>query len=263
MNNNQPITIARWLCCVAAVTLAACEKDLPLYDSPDDALNFEMAVDRESGEVVERSYSFVYEADDVVQDTIWLRANTQGFLSDSDRPFRLEQIESGTARPDAVAGQHYVGFDDAALQQYYVIPAGANTVLFPVVVKRDASLADSDVSLYFQLRENEHFKQGLPGQRVEMLVISARLSKPADWSDYYMGAYGPVKHRFMIDHTGLRWDDEFVSSFVSGDYGYIRYIMMLLARELKNENTARANQGLRELAEADGREVSFAWGAGF
>ena len=248
---------------MAALLLGGCEKDLPVYDSPDDALNFELTLDSESGEVVERNYSFVYEDDDVQQDTIWMRVNTQGFLSDQDRPFQLQQVAAGTERPDAVAGQHYVSFDDPQLQSFYVIPAGKNTGLFPVVVMRDASLAQSDVSLYFQLRENSHFKQGLPALRTVMLVVSDRLSRPAKWSDYYFGSYGTVKHRFMIDHSGLRWDEDFVSTLVDGDYGYIRYLMMLLARELKEENTARARQNLKPLAEDDGREVAFAWGASF
>ncbi len=243
--------------------LASCEKPLPVYDYDGDALNFELTLNSETGEAMERSYSFVYEGDDVTLDTLWVRVNTQGFVRDYDRPFRLQQIASGTDRPDATPGTHYTGFDDASLAGSYVIPAGQNTALLPVVVRRDASLKEGDVSLYFQLQENEHFKQGLPAQRTAMLVISDRLSRPASWSNYYFGPYGQVKHRFMIDHTGLRWDEDFVSQLVSGDYGYIRYLMMLLARELEQENTARAKQKLRPLAEENGDEVSFSWGASF
>ncbi len=251
---------------VASATLlfyTGCEKELPVYDSPDDALNFEMQINSTTGDIEERNYSFVYEGDDVTRDTLWLRANTQGFLRDYDRHFTLEQIPAGTDRPDAQPSRHYVAFDDPSLQQAYVVPAGQNTVLFPIVLLRDASLADSDVSLYFRLKENDHFKQGLPEQRVVMLAISDRLSRPASWSDYYFNLYGPVKHRFMIDHTGMRWDEPFIQELLAGDTGYIRYLMMLLARELKEENAARAKQGLRPLAEEDGREVGFAWGASF
>jgi len=264
-NNPHPICLVRRGLAASALLLAltACEKDLPVYDSPDDAINFEMLINSTTGEIEERNYSFVYEGDDVTRDTLWLRANTQGFIYDYDRHFSLVQIPSGTERPDAQPGQHYVAFDDASLQQHYVIPAGQNTVLFPVVLLRDASLATGDVSLYFQLKEDDTFKQGLPNQRTVMLVVSDHLSRPASWSDYYFNTYGPVKHRFMIDHTGLRWDEPFIQELLDGDYGYIRYLMMLLARELKEENAARAKQGLRPLAEEDGREVAFAWGASF
>ena len=248
---------------LAGTMLTACEKSLPVYDSPDDALNFEVTLDEETGEAVERNFSFVYEADDVTVDTVWVTAHTQGFLSSADRPFELQQISADAGRGEAVAGQHYTGFDDAEMKNRLVVPAGANSVRFPVIVRRDASLADGDVSLYFQLRPNQNFVQGLQPLRTVKLVISDRLSKPTSWSDYYLGAYGQVKHRFMIDHTGLRWDDDFIRELVSGDWGYIQYLAMLLARELENENASRARQGLKPLAEADGREVSFAWGASF
>lgn len=247
---------------LAAAMLTACEKSLPVYDSPDDALNFEVTLDEE-GIAVERNFTFVYFDDDVLQDTVWVRANTQGFLTDSDRPFELRQISSGTDRPDAVAGQHYVGFDEAEMKSHLVVPAGASTVRFPVIVRRDASLADSDVSLYFQLRENDNFKQGLIPLRTVKLVISNRLSCPPSWSDFYFGTYGTVKHRFMIDHTGLRWDEDFFKELLAGDFGYIQYLGTLLARELKAENARRAADGLMPLKENNGRDVTFAWGASF
>lgn len=249
--------------CAVAVTLCSCEQDLPTYSSPDDALNFEQQVNAETGLVEERNYSFVYEGDSVMRDTIWLRANTQGFLSSSPQPFALEQVAAGTERPDAEAGRHYISFDDPSLASFYIVPAGQNTVLFPVVVLRDATLSQSDVSLYFRLKEGGAFCQGLPDQQLVMLCISDHLSRPASWSDYYFGTYGTVKHRFMIDHTGLRWDEPFISQLLDGDWGYIQYLMMLLARELDAENAARARQGLKALAEDNGKPVLFSWGASF
>lgn len=243
--------------------LAACEKDLPVYNEADDALNFVVTLNEETNEAVEKNVSFVYFDETVTTDTVWIQVNTQGFLSDVDRPFELRQVDAQTERPNAQAGVHYVSFDDEKLRSFYQIPAGANTARFPVVLKRDASLADGDVSLYFQLKDNAYFKQGLLPFRTVKLVISDRLSRPADWEDYYFGVYGTVKHRFMIDHTGLLWDDEFVSKLVTGDWGYIQYLMMLLARELEAENAERAKQGLKPLAEEDGREVAFSWGASF
>ena len=255
---------------LAVAMLTACEKSLPVYDFPDDALNFEVTLDEITGEAIERNFSFVYQTalstdrqSDVKVDTVWVTARTQGFLSTADRSFELQQISAGTERADAVAGQHYISFDDAEMKGRLVVLAGANSVRFPVVVRRDASLADGDVSLYFQLRPNQNFGQGLEPLRTVKLVISDRLAKPTSWSDYYFGAYGQVKHRFMIDHTGLRWDDDFIRELVSGDWGYIQYLAMLLARELESENASRARQGLKPLAEADGREVSFGWGASF
>ncbi|MBQ1773506.1 MAG: hypothetical protein IIZ97_04580 [Prevotella sp.] len=43
-NNPHPICLVKRGLAASALLLAltACEKDLPVYDSPDDAINFEM-----------------------------------------------------------------------------------------------------------------------------------------------------------------------------------------------------------------------------
>ena len=74
-NNPHPICLVKRGLAASALLLAltACEKDLPVYDSPDDAINFEMLINSTTGEIEERNYSFVYEGDDVTRDTLWSR----------------------------------------------------------------------------------------------------------------------------------------------------------------------------------------------
>ena len=202
---------------------------------------------------------------ETVKDTAWFTVNTQGFLSDQDRAFELQQVPAGDGLKDAIPGKHYVSFDSEEMKKYLVIPAHANTVKIPVLVLKDESLDKEDVRLYFQIKENENFKQGLPVYRTAKLVISNQLSKPINWENmymnYYFDDYGPVKHRFMIDVTGLAWDDEFVNNL--SDYGYICYLAGLLYKAVQAENAARTARGEDILREADGTPVTFSYGAYF
>lgn len=242
--------------------LTSCEQDLPVYSDPHDALNFAVTLHEESGEVVEKNYSFVYAGDAVKQDTIWITVNTQGFLSESDRPFLLQQIPAGEGMKDAQAGTHYESFDSESLRtKYLFIPAKAHQRSFPVVLYRDASLAEGDVRLYFQLKPNDNFEQGLIPYRTVKLVISNSLKRPEGWEDYYLGTYGPVKHKFMIDETGLRWDDDFCTNLT--DFGYIQYLTMMLHQRLQVVNAERKKQGLDILKEENGKAVKFDFGASY
>ncbi len=249
---------------LAACFLAtSCEQDLPVYDYPDNELNFSLTLNNVTGIAEETSYSFVFAGSNVQKDTVWFTVNTQGFLSDQDRSFEMRQVSAGEGQKDAVAGQHYVAFDSEEMKKFLIVPAGANTVKVPVLVLKDPSLETEDVRLYFEIKENENFKQGLPPYRTAKLVISNQLSKPTNWSsmylDYYFDAYGPVKHRFMIDNTGLAWDEAFISTL--SDFGYIAYLATKLYKAVEAENAARAARGEDILKEADGTPVTFSFGA--
>ena len=41
---------------------------------------------------------------------------------------------------NAVAGTHYIAFDDPVLAEFYVVPAHSATAHIPVILKRDPSL---------------------------------------------------------------------------------------------------------------------------
>jgi len=92
-------------------------------------------------------------------------------------------------------------------------------------------------------------------------VISNKLSKPEGWESGYFGTYGPVKHKFMIDETGLRWDDEFCTNL--NDFGYIQYLTMYLYQRLQVVNAERKKQGLDILKEATGKAVKFDFGGSY
>ena len=160
INNKVVASVLSCLLVSIVMVLTGCENELPVYDNPHNSLKF------------------VYAGDAVQTDTIWITVNTQGFLSDADRPFQLQQITAGEGLKDAEAGVHYERFDSETMRTKLFIPAKAYTQKFPVVVYRDASLAEGDVHLYFQIKPNEHFEQGLIPYRTVKLAISNSLKRP-------------------------------------------------------------------------------------
>jgi len=156
--------------------------------------------------------TFVYRDPSVVRDTVYFNAYTVGHLGTADRPFLLEQIEVEDAE-NAVAGVHYLPFDHPDLANQYVVRAGAAHQRVPIVLLRDASLKTKDVVLELRIKPNEHFLEGEAGRLWRRVEFTDRLARPQRWAgleeDYVLGPYSRKKHQFMIDVTGLRWDDDF------------------------------------------------------
>ena len=229
--------------------LMSCERALVPYSETQNRLNF-------STDTSTVNISFIYNRA-AQRDTVWFDIFTQGFLSDQDRAFELEQVATGDN--DAVPGKHYVAFTDPEVSKYLFIPSGAVTTSFPLIVLHDASLADDVFTLKFQIKENGNFAQAYPLRSYRKVRMTDMLTRPNSWGaamNYYFGAYGPVKHQFMIDATGLSWDTDFCRDLVY-DYGYVSFLKTKLDAALAEENAARAAQGLGALAEADGTIVVF------
>ena len=265
----------------AALTgLTSCEKDLELYSDPTCRLNFYYAdvkqVNEFKNEMARTNYSFVYAGGAITQDTIWLEVESMGFVADHDRAITLEQVDT-TGVTLAQAGKHYVAFDDPSLAPYYVMPARKARTKLPVVLLRDASLAEQSVVLKVRIKPNENFQAGYGVLQSRSIAFTDRLSMPTNWEKgypipgmesyfptyanylyYYIGRWGQVKHQFLIDQTGQKWDDDYIESLMTGDSSYLTYISLKLADVLAKVNAERRAQGLDVLREADGTEVSLA-----
>lgn len=257
---------------IGLLSLSSCEKDLEVFSDPTCRLNFYYPTVENTSEMDESlsksSFSFVYGADNITRDTVWYEVETMGKLSDSDRPVSLEQVD--TAANMAVAGRHYVAFDDPSLASLYVIPAGKARARIPVVILRDASLKDTSVVLKFRIKANDYFQPGYPAFQTRTLTFTDRMSEPANWTKKYdypgipgyyvsmenvFGKYGQQKHLFLIEHTGKPWDDDYIESLMTGDFSYLQYLMLKMQSELDELNGERAAQGEGPLTEADGTKV--------
>lgn len=238
----------------------ACEQDLPLYNDKNAKLNF-VYEDKKDSTI---TYSFIYNQGGE-RDTIWVPVRTMGFLAQDERHYEVEQVSTG--QNDAVPGKHYLSFDDEAYQGLRVIRAGEVSDSLPIIVLRDASLATQDVQLKLRFKENANFKLGYPDLSFKVITISDQIVKPNRWGNamtFIFGKYGTEKHRFMIAHSKVQWDDEYLKSQGVSNYyiglevqSVFRAMASKFTRELRKVNAARAEQGLAPLAESTGESVSF------
>lgn len=220
--------------CMLLPMFTACEKDLPIYDNSQCWLKFSYSRDADS--LI--SYSFAYGASDVMIDTVKVKIQLMGNIAEYDRPIALEQIMTGDN--DAVSGEHYVPFDDPELtQKYYFLPKNATIAEIPIVLKRSASLKNANYNLKFTIKNNDVFAVGSKERSTRSILIADQLVKPNGWNgtiDYFFGKYSQAKHKFMIDTTGDRWDDDYFSNelyiYVSGDQNYIFWLNQQLRAAL-------------------------------
>lgn len=250
-----------YLLCLAIVAiLSACEQDLPTYSDTTNRLYFKHTYRADS--LV--SYSFAYHQD-LNSDTVWVKVKTLGFIADHDRSFELEQVMTG--EDDAVAGTHYVSFDSPDYKKLLVVKADSTEARIPVVILRDPSLKTKTFTLKFTIKETSEFKRGFLKDCVQYIKITEMLAKPNNWGGlctHYFGAYGPVKHQFMIDVTGDKWDEAYLTEQKFDSYAaaqaYMSFISSKLSAALAKENERRASLGLSPLAEEDGRLIDFVIG---
>ena len=133
---------------------------------------------------------------------------------------------------------------------------------------RDASLKTSTVVLKYRIKANENFVNGFDAYTERVLLFTDQLSEPSKWTygypyydDWtisfadYFGDYGLVKHQFLINETGDKWDDEFIDKLMTGDSNYLQYMYRKMAKRLREVNAERQAQGLDILREADGTPV--------
>ncbi|WP_319479061.1 DUF4843 domain-containing protein [uncultured Draconibacterium sp.] len=167
----------------------------------------------------EFSYSFFYVGSDVTQDTLWIDVRLNGFTSNEDRAINLIQINSGDSA--AVAGKHYIGFDDPVMQEALVMPANEDAVLIPIIMKKTADMETNEFVLDFELVGNDYFVPGIIEHSTFSVTMTAMAVKPQGWDSYYdyaFGEWGQEKMRFLIEYVGYT---DFSASL--GSYDLYKY----------------------------------------
>lgn len=195
-----------------------------------------------------KNYTFYYDGDNVKEDTVYFDVYTVGGITSHDRKFKLEQVQVDGVM-NATADKHYVGFSNQNAMKNFVIKADSVHCAVPIVLLRDPSLKDTNVVLKFQVVENEDFKLGEVANLWREVGITDRLSQPNTWdanfSRYYFGEYSVVKHRFMIDSTGQKWDDSFIVE-IRSDYSLLQYWIGVCKTALIKYNNQHPGQPLRD-----------------
>lgn len=235
-------------------TLYACDEDVyNLWSESATRLSFKFSKNVDSITF----YTFVYEPQTVVKDTIFVDIYTSGFVSKQDRTFTIEQLEPKDAGvKKAREGVHFLSFDNAEVRKHMVIKGGEVTAKLPIIILRDKSLTKGAVELRLRIKENENFIAGIEREQEKQLKFADILMKPELWSAtierYYLGPYGFEKHRFMIDTiTEEKINDDFFKKVygATGDMGLFYHYIDRLKKELIIENDRRKKEGLDILRE--------------
>ncbi|WP_418893782.1 DUF4843 domain-containing protein [Limibacterium fermenti] len=248
---------------IGFLVLTSCEEKLVPYSNEICWLRFNVSPADTS-----QSYSFVYEGENRIRDTLWIKVKTIGNVTNHDRKVTFTQIITDTI--NAEPNLHYVDFDNSELADLYVIPANKTESQIPVILKRDKSLQRQNVLLKFSIGENSDFKPGFVLPEKLEIWITDQVIKPANWSefvDWYIGPYDKALHQFLIEASGEKWDYDYLNElglivpefeddwpiYTNDNYdeAYFTYLIWTLQKALKEENERRAATGLGPLMRDD------------
>jgi len=191
-----------------------------------------------------KNYTFFYLEKDKTQDTVFFDIYAIGGPSTKDRSFSLKQVQLNDGSTNAVAGVDYKAFTDPTFSSTYVIKAGQVHAFVPIVLLRSSALKSTTATLKFSVAENENFKLGETNNLWRKVVFTDRLSQPNSWtsyySQYYFGAYSVVKHAFMIQVTGEKWDQAFMTILLApgSDMALLTYYISAFKHALTDYNAA-------------------------
>lgn len=228
----------------------------------------------------EEVYTFAYYPESKQEDTVRIEIISVGEVTDFPRTVRFEQVtkewkytydeEDPKKVVDstyvdmefpAVAGVHYKSLGE---KNELILPANQNVLKVNVVVKReDISLQKNARKLVLRLLPSDDFETGEVNKLVKSITISDKLERPTRWrdNDYYyqryLGNWSEAKHRFMINVTGQKWDNNFLAYIINNyDTWTLRdYYLAKIKKELAEYNADPKNNP--PLKDENGKEVIF------
>ena len=159
------------------VITIGCEENSALEYENEPALYFENTTYGQRDSV---NHTFFIQPDEQMRDTVFVEILTMGYPADVDRSFVLEQVNVGQPGA-AVAGKHFVAFDDPEMVSHLVIPKGSVRKSFPLIVLRDPSLELEEVRIELEIGENEYFKPGIDVWTNFVVKTTAMAVKPKAW----------------------------------------------------------------------------------
>lgn len=195
-----------------------------------------------------KAFTFYYEDAALTEDTVFFDIYAIGGVAKQERSFTLEQEQVSNA-VNAEPGIDYVAFNDPRLTRNFVIKAGEVHTRVPVILLRNTGLKTKTVTLKLKVAVNENFQLGERSNLWRKIVFTDRLSQPSAWdansTRYYYGNYSVAKHQFMIETTGLKWDQDFMVALPS-DYALLQYYLGVLKTALIDYNKAHPGNPLKD-----------------
>lgn len=227
-----------WMLAAVVFLLAGCEEKVTLLYENEPALYFFKGTDytnnfKQGDSLI---YSFYTKELGRVRDTVYLNIRTMGLPAEAPRAVSLVQANTGN-RTDAIAGIHYVAFDDPEVKDLMVIPANAVMADIPVILLRDKSMKSFEFRLNLEIRENDYFKVGLDTQKSFLIRLSDMAAPPDNWKSwsYTFGEWGPVKMRFIMDYVGVT-DFEKYAEYTSAELTYLQMKAIQKLEEYNQKN---------------------------
>lgn len=229
--------------------VTGCEENKMNVYKNDPAIYFEKTTYGQRDSI---NHTFYFYDESITDDTVKVIVCTMGEPADYDRPIKL--IQTNTGQPQAaIAGTHYVPFDDPSLKNKICIPAGQVRAEIPIVFLRDNSLKLVESRLELTVGSNEFFRPGIDTQRNFLVTTNDLISKPTNWDTswkYTFGStWGPVKMKLIIDSTGLTDFSQWPS-----DSSFNSWLGATARQALIEYNAANPEA---PLCEADGTPVTF------
>lgn len=235
------------------LTLASCKKDqyylfndvVRIQFGPDKARIYQTTYNLAD---TLKAFTFYYEDESVKEDTVFFDIYAIGGVAKQDRNFILEQEQVPNA-VNAIPGTDYLAFNDPRATKNFVIKAGEVHTKVPIILLRNSSLKSKTATLKFNVAVNENFQLGERNNLWRKIMFTDRLSQPSAWdangSRYYYGTYSVTKHQFMIETTGLKWDQEFMATLPS-DYALLQYYLGVLKTALIDYNKAHPGSPMKD-----------------
>lgn len=238
--------LKKWIIFFFSIVVLSCKQDDYLLYTDIDRIQFGPAIENlyepalQLADTLKR-HTFYYTPTKMA-DTVFFDIYAIGGPKPFDRQFKLKQVFTSIAQ-NAVAGVHYVSFDDPLYKNFHIIPAGKIHTSVPIILNRDKSLKEQTFILYFQVEENEYFRWGEKNKIWRKLEFTDRLSKPDSWGStiqaILLGNYSVRKHEFMIQTTGEKWNEEFINKLTLSEMEYYKAILeMALINYNKNHHAA-------------------------
>jgi len=164
--------------------ITACKKDIMTYNTNDYVyFNTDSSV-----------YSFVDKNDDVLKDTVLVRMNLIGKLTNMDREVNVS-VES----TDAVEGQ------DFSVLRPVILQKDSTFLSLKVVVNRSGELKDKSKFILFGIHDSEKLKMASLDTRARhKLRFSDKLEQPSWWDGFFFFPwdYSETRMRFYVKVVG-------------------------------------------------------------
>jgi hypothetical protein len=250
----------------AVIVLASCEQvELKPYEG-DPYVGFYDPRGFYMKQLQSAETNFVYMDESIVRDTVWFKIVAKASIPPADYHVKIRayknEISYLTNLKEAEPGIHYVPFDSKEMEDFLILKKGHLYDSIPVILLRDPSLKEEGRRLTLRITDSEDLKASDrladddQSHTFVVVYMADCFLEPANWkySSLGLGKYGPVKHQFMVEQSGERWDNNFISTLDRYDKTYYAF---KFRNALVLENQKRAAQGLPKLKEKDGTDVEF------